>query len=67
MTKANAYFGIKAFSGWQDKVYNAETAECYDGKTYTNITVCFRAYDSLEDSVKDALTGYTATLHRNPD
>lgn len=53
MTKANAFFGIKAFSGWQGKVYNAATSECYDGKTYTNITACFRAYDSLEDSVKD--------------
>lgn len=52
MTKANAYFGIKA-TGWRGKVYNSATLECYDGKTYTNINACFRAYDSVEDSVKD--------------
>lgn len=53
MMKANAIFGIKAFSGWKGKVYNANTQECYDGKTYTNITACFRAYDSLEESISD--------------
>lgn len=53
MTKANAYFGIKAFTGWKGKVYNAGTSECYDGKTYTNITACFRAYDSVAESVED--------------
>lgn len=52
MTKANAYFGIKA-SGWKGKVYNSNTLECYDGRTYKNINACFRAYDSVEDSVKD--------------
>lgn len=52
MTKANAYFGIKA-SGWKGKVYNSNTLECYDGRTYENINACFRAYDSVEDSVKD--------------
>lgn len=53
MVKANAYFGIKATSSWTGKVYNASTKECYDGNTYTEITDCFRAYDSLEDSVAD--------------
>lgn len=53
MMKANAIFGIKAFSGWKGKVYNANTQECYDGKTYTNITACFRAYDSLAESISD--------------
>ena len=53
MTKANAYFGIKAPKNWKGKVYNSKTSECYDGKTYTNITACFRAYDSVEESVKD--------------
>lgn len=53
MMKANAIFGIKAFKGWTGKVYNAKTQECYDGKTYTNITACFRAYNSLEESVSD--------------
>lgn len=53
MMKANAIFGIKATSEWKGKVYNAKTQECYDGKTYTTITDCFRAYDSLVDSVAD--------------
>lgn len=52
MTKANAFFGIKA-TGWNGKVYNSATLECYDGKTYENVNACFRAYDSVEDSVKD--------------
>ena len=53
MMKANAIFGIKAGTSWKGKVYNAKTQECYDGKTYTNITACFRAYDSLAESVAD--------------
>lgn len=53
MTKANAFFGIKAGSGWKGKVYNTKTKECYDGVNYTTITDCFRAYDSLKDSVAD--------------
>ena len=53
MMKANAIFGIKATKSWKGKVYNAKTQECYDGKTYSNITACFRAYDSLADSIKD--------------
>lgn len=53
MMKANAIFGIKASSSWNGKVYNAKTKECYDGKTYTNITACFRAYNSLEESISD--------------
>lgn len=52
MMKANAVFGIKAY-GWNGKVYNATTKECYDGKNYTNVEACFRAYNSLEESVKD--------------
>ena len=52
MMKANAVFGIKAY-GWNGKVYNAKTKECYDGKNYTNVEGCFRAYNSLEESVKD--------------
>lgn len=61
MMKANAVFGIKAFKGWKGKVYNAKTQECYDGKTYTNITACFRAYDSLQDSVEDYFDLITKT------
>ena len=53
MMNANAIFGIKATSSWKGKVYNANTQECYDGSTYTNITACFRAYDNLTDSIKD--------------
>lgn len=53
MMKANAIFGIKATKSWRGKVYNAKTKECYDGKTYTTIEACFRAYDSLEDGISD--------------
>ena len=59
MKNANAFFGIKASSGWVKaakyggKVYNSATKECYDGKTYTNIKACFRAYNNMEDSVRD--------------
>ena len=53
MMKAKAIFGIKATSSWQGKVYNAKTKECYDGVSFTTINDCFRAYDSLEDSIKD--------------
>lgn len=53
MMKANAIFGIKATSSWKGKVYNSITQECYDGSTYTNITACFRAYNSLAESIAD--------------
>ena len=53
MMKANAIFGIKATKSWNGKVYNAKTKECYDGKTYTNITACFRAYNNLKESIAD--------------
>lgn len=53
MMKANAIFGIKATSSWKGRVYNANTKECYDGVNYTNINACFRAYNSLEESIKD--------------
>lgn len=53
MMRANAIFGIKAHSGWKGKVYNSATKECYDGSTYTNITACFRAYNNLEESIRD--------------
>ena len=53
MMKANAIFGIKATSSWKGKVYNANTQECYDGSTYTNITACFRAYNNLAESISD--------------
>lgn len=53
MMKANAIFGIKAGTSWKGRVYNAKTQECYDGVSYTTISACFRAYDSLADSIKD--------------
>lgn len=59
MSRANAYFGIKASANWiksgkyGGKVYNSKTKECYDGKNYTTITGCFRAYNNLTDSVRD--------------
>ena len=53
MVKANAYFGIKAGTGWTGRVYSTKTQECYNGRDYTTITDLFRAYDSLADSVAD--------------
>lgn len=53
MMKANAIFGIKATKSWKGKVYNSKTKECYDGINYTDITASFRAYDNLEESIKD--------------
>ena len=53
MMEANAIFGIKATKSWTGKVYNAKTKECYDGFTYTDITACFRAYNSLDESIED--------------
>lgn len=59
MANANAFFGIKATKSWVNAakygglVYNAKTKECYDGKTYTSISACFRAYKCLDDSVRD--------------
>lgn len=53
MMKANAIFGIKATTNWKGKVYNSKTQECYDGSNYTEIVACFRAYNSLEESISD--------------
>ncbi len=61
MMKANAIFGIKATSNWKGKLYNAKTQECYDGKIYTNVTACFRAYNSLEESISDYFDLITKT------
>lgn len=52
MVKANAFFGIKAGGSWTGKVYRADTWEVADGAAY-NTTANFRAYDSLEESVRD--------------
>ena len=69
MMKANAIFGIKATSNWKGKVYNANTKECYDGINYTNINACFRAYNSLQESISDyfdlicGLSRYAGAIH----
>ena len=71
MMKANAVFGIKASSGWKGKVYNAKTKECYDGVKLTDVNACFRAYNSLEESIKDYfdlilnLSRYKNAIKRN--
>lgn len=52
MTKANAFFGIKANKKWIGKVYNANTKEVIDNKE-VNTTAVFRAYDTVADSVSD--------------
>ena len=60
MVNANAIFGIKVGkskahfgTAWHDKAYSTKTKECYDGKTYVEITDMFRAYDTIKDSVED--------------
>lgn len=53
MTKANAYFGIKSGRNWKGPVYSTKTKEWYNGVDATNITDTFRAYTTLEDSIKD--------------
>lgn len=60
MIRANASYGIKVGKNkvhfgkaWKDKAYSTTTKECYDGKTYQNITDLFRAYDSVEDATED--------------
>ena len=60
MKRANAILGVKVGKSrahfgkaWKDKAYSTKTKECYDGKTYVNITDMFRAYDSIADAVED--------------
>lgn len=60
MMNANAILGIKVGKSkvhfgkaWKDKAYSTKTKECYDGKTYVNITDMFRAYDSIDDAIED--------------
>lgn len=49
---ANNYFGIKCH-GWSGRTYNAQTGEqTTSGQSY-NIQACFRAYNSVEDSIRD--------------
>ncbi len=60
MMRANAILGIKVGksrvhfgTAWKDRAYSTKTKECYDGKTYVNITDMFRAYDSITDAIED--------------
>lgn len=60
MINANAILGIKVGNSkvhfgtaWKDRAYSTKTKECYDGKTYVNITDMFRAYDSIDDAIED--------------
>lgn len=60
MIRANAVLGIKVGKSkahfgkaWKDQAYSTRTKECYDGKTYVNITDMFRAYDSVADAIED--------------
>lgn len=53
MMKSNAIFGIKAGKNWKGKVYNSKTKECYNAGEFTEINDCFRAYNSLAESIKD--------------
>ena len=52
MTRANAYFGIKAGGSWTGSVYTAGTWEVANGEAY-NTTANFRAYNSPAESVTD--------------
>ena len=53
MTKANAFFGIKAGGSWTGKVFVAYTWEVAENGEAYNTVANFRAYDSLADSVAD--------------
>lgn len=53
MTRANAFFGIKAGGSWTGKIYVANTREVAPNGQEYNIVANFRAYDNLEDSVAD--------------
>ena len=71
MNKANAFFGIKWTKGCGFNAYSSKTREVYSGNSVT-ITAAFRAYDTLEDSVKDyydLLTSlsYYRDMVNNPD
>jgi len=51
--KANNYFGIKAYGGWKGKTFNIETGEYTPQGVYYKEKATFRAYDSVEDSIRD--------------
>ena len=59
--EANNYFGIKCH-GWSGRGYNIDTREqTASGQDYMERGACFRAYDSVEDSIDD----YIRFLQKN--
>lgn len=59
---SNNYFGIKCHN-WKGKVYNIDTGEyTSSGEYYVEKSSCFRAYPSVESSIKD----YIKFLKDNP-
>lgn len=71
MTKANAFFGIKWTPNCGFKAYSSKTKEVYNGNEVSEIAA-FRAYDKLEDSVKDyydllTTVSYYRDMVNNPD
>lgn len=60
--EANNYFGIKADKSWKGKRYNIATGENKPSGEYYVINDDFRAYSSVEDSLKD----YINFLKSNP-
>jgi len=54
--EANNYFGIKADKSWKGKRYNIATGENKPSGEYYVINDDFRAYSSVEDSLKDYIT-----------
>lgn len=45
------FFGMKCGSSWKGKSVNLKTKEEYKVGTLTDITACFRAYDSIDDGI----------------
>ena len=52
MINAHALFGIKATKAWKGKVFVSSTKEVYSGIEQTT-KACFRAYDTIADSIRD--------------
>lgn len=60
--ESNNYFGIKCHN-WNGKTYNISTGEYKpSGEYFVDKNACFRAYNSVEDSIKD----YVKFLKENP-
>ena len=61
--EANNYFGIKCSADWKGGRYNIDTGEeTKTGKKYIEKNACFRAYPTVEDSIKD----YVKFIQENP-